>query len=301
MTLSLLYRGSLSSCNYACGYCPFAKKGDDRTTLEADRHALARFVSWASTWTKDTLGIFFTPWGEALVRSWYRDAIAELSKQAHVERVAIQTNLSAPLAFLDRCDVSRVALWCTYHPTEVALERFVSRCLDVVRRRVRFSVGVVGLREHLEAIEALRSALPPEIYLWVNAARQVRPRYSPDEIARLQMVDPHFRLSVAPPPSRGAPCRTGKSVLSVDGSGDLRRCHFVERVIGNLYVGGWEDDLEARPCPRPACTCHIGYVHRDDLGLYETFAGGVLERIPANMSFDMPRRHLAIVGSTPNV
>ena len=26
MNLSILYRGPLSSCNYACGYCPFAKR-----------------------------------------------------------------------------------------------------------------------------------------------------------------------------------------------------------------------------------------------------------------------------------
>ncbi len=44
MTLSILYRGPLSSCNYACWYCPFAKRREPRTELAADREPLAPFV-----------------------------------------------------------------------------------------------------------------------------------------------------------------------------------------------------------------------------------------------------------------
>lgn len=38
-----------------------------------------------------------------------------------------------------------------------------------------------------------------------------------------------------------------------------------------------------RPCSFPpvVCDCHIGYVHLETLPLYDVFAGGVLERIPA--------------------
>jgi hypothetical protein len=69
-------------------------------------------------------------------------------------------------------------------------------------------------------------------------------------------------------------------VIAVDGKGNVRRCHFVDDVIGNLYEPGWQSALAPRPCPRAVCDCHIGYVHRRDLPLYETFQGGVLERIP---------------------
>ena len=30
MNLSILYRGPLSSCNYGCEYCPFAKHRETR-------------------------------------------------------------------------------------------------------------------------------------------------------------------------------------------------------------------------------------------------------------------------------
>ena len=37
---------------------------------------------------------------------------------------------------------------------------------------MRFSVGVVGLKEHFGEIEALRRELPPDVYLWVNAYKR---------------------------------------------------------------------------------------------------------------------------------
>jgi hypothetical protein len=70
-------------------------------------------------------------------------------------------------------------------------------------------------------------------------------------------------------------------VISVDGDGTIRRCHFLAEKLGNLYEAGWEAALQPRTCPRTTCPCHIGYVHRKDLDLYSVFAGGVLERIAA--------------------
>jgi MoaA/NifB/PqqE/SkfB family radical SAM enzyme len=281
MNLSILFRGHLSSCNYDCAYCPFAKTEDDLAARERDRASVERFVAWAGGWHTGTLGVLFTPWGEALVRAWYRAAIASLSKMERVERVAIQTNLSAPLSFLDACDTSRVALWCTYHPTQVSRARFVARCAELERRGVRFSVGVVGVPNHFAEIAALRDELPATTYLWVNAVRGLARRYTPADVDFLERIDPYFGHNLSPPRSLGAPCRTGESVIAVDGSGDVRRCHFVRDVIGNIYQPGWECALAPRACPKAACDCHIGYVHRRDLPLYDLFHGGVLERIPA--------------------
>ena len=42
MTLSILYRGTLSSCNYDCPYCPFAKRKDSRATLATDARLASR-------------------------------------------------------------------------------------------------------------------------------------------------------------------------------------------------------------------------------------------------------------------
>ena len=281
--LTLLYRGPLASCDYDCPYCPFAKRRDSPDTLRVDRTALERFTDWVAEVPAHDPGtrisVLFTPWGEGLVRSWYRRAIVRLSRLSHVDRVAIQTNLGGRLGWLADCDLDSVALWTTYHPGEVAHERFLAKTRELIDLGVRFSVGVVGLPEHLEAAERMRSALPDESYLWVNAAEGRS--YTDAEAATWQRIDPHFHYSRLPHPSRDLPCRTGESVLSVDGDGNVRRCHFVDLPLGNLYDGSFRQRLGPSGCPLTTCDCHIGYVHLESLDLYDVFRGGVIERIPA--------------------
>ncbi|SHL26137.1 STM4011 family radical SAM protein [Actinacidiphila paucisporea] len=279
MDLTVLYRGPLASCDFDCPYCPFAKRRDSREQLIADRVALDRFAGWARAQEEDRLSILFTPWGEALVRSWYRRTLAELSRLPHIRRVAIQTNLSARTGWLDDADLDTLALWCTYHPDQVPYERFRDACRDLAARGVRHSVGVVGLPEHLEAARRLRAELPGHVYLWVNAAEGHT--YTDAEADRWSALDPLFPYSRHPHRSAGLPCRTGESVISVDGEGTVRRCHFVRTELGNLYDGSYRAALRPRTCPLAVCDCHIGYVHLETLPLYDTFAGGVLERVPA--------------------
>ncbi|MDR3033374.1 MAG: STM4011 family radical SAM protein [Kitasatospora sp.] len=276
--LTLLYRGPLSSCDYDCPYCPFAKRRDSPELLRADRAALERFTAWAAAYGHGRLSVLFTPWGEGLVRSWYRRAMVELSRLPHLERVAIQTNASCRTAWLAEADRSKLALWVTYHPGQVTEPRFLAKCAELTALGVRFSVGVVGQPEHLAAARRLRAALPAEVYLWVNAADGLT--YTDAEAARWTELDPLFGYSRHPHRSAGLPCRTGESVVSVDGEGTVRRCHFVRPPLGNLYDDSYRDQLRPRACPLGSCDCHIGYVHLESLPLYDVFAGGVLERIP---------------------
>ncbi|MGE6735743.1 STM4011 family radical SAM protein, partial [Streptomyces sp. NPDC059900] len=57
MDLTILYRGPLASCDYACPYCPFAKRRDTPEQLRADRAALERFTDWAGHQTGDRLSL----------------------------------------------------------------------------------------------------------------------------------------------------------------------------------------------------------------------------------------------------
>ncbi len=281
LSLSILYRGPLSSCNYACGYCPFAKRHETAAELAVDRRALERFVAWLQHRSAgDRYSVLFTPWGEALVRSWYRDALTRLSQLPNIERVAIQTNLSCRLDWLDACEKSRVALWCTFHPEQTSREQFVSQCRWLDAHAVRYSVGVVGLREHFAEIEALRTELRDDVYLWVNAYKDVADYYRGGEAEWLTAIDPLFPLNNTRHASLGKSCRAGEQVISVDGDGNIRRCHFIKQVVGNLYDEDFERCLAPRPCTNATCGCHIGFVHLDELQLYDTFAGGVLERVP---------------------
>ena len=92
MRLSILYRGPLSSCNYGCDYCPFAKHRETYEEHEHDRYALERFLDWMASRSQDRIAVFFTPWGEALVRRRYQEAFVRLSALPQATKVAIQTN-----------------------------------------------------------------------------------------------------------------------------------------------------------------------------------------------------------------
>ncbi|MFG2044330.1 STM4011 family radical SAM protein [Dactylosporangium sp. NPDC048998] len=300
--MRILYRGPLASCNYDCPYCPFAKRRDPPERLRADRAALLRFVAWvrdeSAAVARAPVEVLFTPWGEGLTRSWYREALVELSRMPHVGRAAIQTNLSARLGWVAAADPAKLALWCTYHPGQTSLERFLAACATLHRHGIRHSVGIVGLPEHLGDATALRTSLPPEVYLWVNAADGHA--YTAAEEAAWTMIDPLFGFSVRPHESLGRDCRTGDDVVSVLGDGTVRRCHFVPEPLGNLYDGSWTARRGARPCPNVTCDCHIGYVHLRTLPLYDVFAGGVLERIPHQRPlWSVPAAALAATAAGP--
>ncbi len=278
-TWNILYRGSLSSCNYACDYCPFAKTANSRAELRQDERELERFVTWVEA-QRRRIGILITPWGEALVHPYYRRAMTALSRMSHVYRVSIQTNLSAPRGDFAGANRDTLALWTTFHPSQTSLARFAARCRELDDTRIRYSVGVVGLREHFDAIEELRRVLRPEVYIWINAFKREPNYYQPGEIERLVAVDPYFHWNLQRYPSAGKPCYAGETTFTVDGSGDVRRCHFLDDIIGNIYEAGFSDCLKPRICSAATCGCHIGYIHRPALKLDELYGVGLLERIP---------------------
>ncbi|WP_407572572.1 STM4011 family radical SAM protein [Deinococcus altitudinis] len=292
--LSVLYRGPLSSCNYGCPYCPFAKHTETAAEHEHDRLALDRFVAWVQA-QPYRVSVFFTPWGEALVRPRYQQALVALSRAPNVEQVAIQTNLSGPLAWTADAERGKLGLWATYHPGEVTPGRFLERTAELERAGVRYSVGMVGEKRSLEAIEAMRAALPPHVYLWVNAFKVGEGYYSAGDLARLRAVDPLFELNTRRYRVRGQPCGAGETVVSVEGDGTARRCHFIERPLGNVYQQDIRDLLRPRVCSRSGCECHIGYVHLPELRAAEVFGDGLLARIPDPRAWADPARFRALL------
>jgi len=228
--------------------------------LAEDRDGLQRFVHWIGRESTVRWRILFTPWGEALVRSWYREAIAELSGYDHVTQVAVQTNLSCGLDWLTNCIPGRVALWAAFHPEETTVPRFAAKVLSAEALGASVAPGAVAVTEHLPILNELRTRLPPRFRLWINA-RQPRPRpYTSTEIADFSALDPEFEITRTRQPSWQRPCQAGETVFTVDGAGDLRRCHFVSEVIGNIADPNWNSSLQPRLCPRRFCDCYLGTV-----------------------------------------
>jgi len=263
MRATLYYRGKLASCNYACPYCPFSKRVDDAATLAADRAQLERFIDWVGE--QEALGhrlsIFFNPYGEALTHRWYREGLIRLSHMPHVERLAIQTNLSAKPTWTERLEPGKLAIWATYHPGQVPEQAFLKRCRELLERGVEFSVGTVGVREAFDAIASMRQALPPQVYMWVNAYKDKPDYYTPEELELLSGIDPLFGYNTHDYESKGRPCQAGVDVFYVQGDGRVKRCYKDRQVIGHLYRDGLERLSAPRLCRMEMCDCYIGYIH----------------------------------------
>lgn len=277
--LTLLYRGRLSSCNYTCTYCPFATHRDSPCTLAQDEADLCRFVQWVAQQSRP-LRVFFTPWGEALVRRYYQEAILTLAALPHVVQVAVQTNASASLRWLAQCATpKKIGLVCSYHPTQVSLARWLTQCAHLRALGVPYSVGMVAMREHFDDLRALQAALPPAHPIWLNAYDRRGPDYySPSDVAWLSGIDPWFDYNLHPRPSYGQACLTGETVLTIDGEGELHRCHLIAKRLGNVYDDALDTLLHPRPCTRHRCDCYIAYAHRPDLPFMQAFGAGLLLR-----------------------
>jgi len=282
MSLTVLYRGDLSSCNYACDYCPFAKKQNTREQLAKDKADLERFIDWVKKQKKD-ISILFTPWGEALIRGYYREAIITLSHLPQVKKVAIQTNFTCSTAWLKQVDKDKTAFWITYHPTEIALDNFIDKCKKIAQHGIAFSVGIVGTKENFTAIKACREALNKaclqECYLWINAYKREKNYYTDSDIAFLTEIDPHFAINNQSYPTLGKSCRAGSSAVSIDGAGNIQRCHFIKNIVGNIYDNDIDELLKPSPCSNEHCRCYIGYIHLPELALEHVYGDRLLERI----------------------
>ena len=278
-TINILYRGPLESCNYDCTYCPFAKKKNTREELRYDKACLDKFVQWVSQ-QQHHIGILFTPWGEALIRSYYQSAMIELSQMKQVKKVAIQTNLSSSLRWLKKGDKNKIALWTTFHPTEISVAQFLEKCQQLLALKVNFSVGIVGKKEHFDFAQQLRTALPKTTYVWINAYKRVPNYYTPEELVFLNRIDPLFDVNNTIYNTQGKACFAGETSLSIDGEGNINRCHFIKDALGNIYQHDLKDLLKPRPCSTKQCRCYIGYFNLKELQLQEVYGERILERIP---------------------
>jgi hypothetical protein len=66
----------------------------------------------------------------------------------------------------------------------------------------------------------------------------------------------------------------------LDDEGDLRRCFFVGRVLGNLFAEGWATLDAPLGCPVKTCHCYVGHMHIVDLDFRAVYGKHLAPRIP---------------------
>ena len=285
MSLLVLFRSRLEWCNFTCGYCPWNATVTrvDAVAFRDDERRVHRVVDRVAELPR-RVEFFITPKAEYLVLPYWREAVRRLLELPQVERVTIQTNLAFDLEeFLDGVEADKLALWTTYHPSEVGeaqREEMFGKWHLLRARGVPFSVGIVGTRENLAAMRDLRSRLDPSVYLWVNAYKREADYYSAEDLAAIRAVDPLFDLNNQHYPSLGQPCTAGQLAVYLDDEGDLRRCFFVGGVIGNLFRDGWTTLDAPASCPARTCHCYVGHMHIPDLDFRAIYGRHLAARIP---------------------
>jgi 3-deoxy-D-manno-octulosonate 8-phosphate phosphatase KdsC-like HAD superfamily phosphatase len=277
---TIYYRGLIRSCNYHCPYCPFRKSDSN---LAEDKNALKKFCAKVSS-IGNNLTIMIVPHGEAMIHDYYHKAISDLCKQENVSIVGCQTNLSFDVEkFADamKGGVSKISLWCTFHPSQISVEDFLKQCEKLIQHGIRFCVGSVGHPADIPMIQKLRESLSEEIYMWINAQEGLPREYTKEEIVALSCIDPLFNLELQNQIADANVCIAGRKSIFVRGNGDVFACNISKVKLGNIYTS--EKLISEKICRAKNCDCYLAYSNR--LEMQNIFLSGdtIPVRNPSNM------------------
>lgn len=311
---TVIYRGSLKSCNYSCSYCPFARHRALMTELEEDRQNFVRFCdSIARRSQAFSIGaVFLAPYGEASIHRWYWEGLSGLAELPGIDRVGMQTNLSFSVEeclhlfdssgknfsgetfmtedFPDRRVPERnvpgenlverkrdkLCIWATFHPEMTTVKEFTDKCHRLIANHVKVCVGAVGVPGHISIIKELREKLSPAVYLWINKMDGLRRNYSPEEIEAFMQTDPFFEYELGNPEAAAQMCADR---CFVEADGRLRTCN-ISRVKDVNWYEGREDEIFGAVCSRKRCSCYLAYGGRADFALKNVFGEYPVYRIP---------------------
>lgn len=286
---TILYRGSLKSCNYHCSYCPFAKHRSLQRERDQDRKEWFRFIESLGDRrvSGDFRALMIVPYGEALIYPWYWEGMAAASRLEGMDAVGAQTNLSFPLeeslAYFEKAGgrAEKLRLWATFHPEMISPEDFGDKCRQVREAGIVLCAGAVGVPEAIGQIRRLRACLPEEIYLWINRMDGLRREYTEEERRAFLELDPYFWRELMPVPADVGQCR-GRAF--VESNGQRRLCNISRMTVENWYepeeMTGERDREALLQCGRKRCSCYLAYGGRADVMNSLLFGPYPLFRIP---------------------
>ena len=281
---NIYFRGLLSSCNYSCSYCSFAKRKSSKTELLKDRECLNRFcVFFDTTEFKNAVSVFLTPYGEGLIHDYYVEAIGKLAKSPKCKYVSCQTNLSfSEYEFLEKlkalnADLSKVKLWASYHPEMVSVDEFVKK-VKQLKTVIDLCVGIVAIPDKLEDVFELRKQLPQDVYMWINAKEREETRYTKSQIKSLIEIDPLFYNELQRNRAQNSHCNAGTDSVFIRANGDAFPCHLNKNKLFNIYLN--QKLMKPFKCDRKFCDCYLSYSQRVDLNLERYFGDYTPIRLP---------------------
>lgn len=279
MIKTVYYRGHIDFCNYACSYCPFAKKEKDISKLKKDEHSLKKLYDFIKS-KEIILELMINPYGEAFCEQIYQDYMSELASLQNVYKIGIQTNLSLDLdKFVQnmqkkQADMKKFMIWASFHNEFANMQEFVQKA-NKAYEFMNISVGIVANTKNYEQIKALRKLLNPKIYLWINALDRQKNRFKADIIEKLRAIDPMFEYEFChyrDEQDGFEKCNSYKNIY-IDKNNYSSNCFFKKK------------KAISKDCNEHSkCDCYLGYSNFDSkisnfFGRYKTF------RIPYKRKF----------------
>lgn len=301
----LYYRGYISSCNYTCDYCPFAKKKYSHIEIQKDKQSLQNFFDFIQkTIFNSTISIFFTPYGEGMIHEYYMDYLVKFAQLEKIKYVSIQTNLSFDHKFLlsklqeKEISLDKIKLWASFHSTMVSVEEFGKKA-NYLHKYLDISVGIVAIPGAIDKILELKQKLDPKIYLWINGLARQKGKYSSEDIRALKHIDPLFEYELnnirlkstntnkilSPSTKLYDECSASRSRFFIEANGDVMPCHVNRKILYNIYHGEEQSFNHKFTCTRKLCDCYLAYSNLEKTKL-ENFFGELLPvRIPFRKKF----------------
>jgi MoaA/NifB/PqqE/SkfB family radical SAM enzyme len=259
----------VGGCNYRCSYCVQKHAdgvgGPDDAALDRGLDTLAALPG---TWEFKISG------GEPFLLRRLPEVAAGLVAAGH--RVSLLTNLSAPLAvierFIDAAGDGLRTFSCSLHPEETRAEDFLEKALTVQAAlarhpRASFVVNHVVRPGHVDSAAAWRRRIESLGIKFYPQLMRVNGRP-----ARFGLID-RWKLKrtfgdLAGPAGmnrgyshRGKPCHAGYRYFILHPKGDAYPCYPAKRngegFLGNLYDGSLRLNDGPMPCPYAVCPCTV--------------------------------------------
>jgi MoaA/NifB/PqqE/SkfB family radical SAM enzyme len=282
-TVELFLYADYSICNYHCPYCYVGWAPDDRKNWDG-RDLFPRLVYRLSQlrhrirFSMENLGEWFT--SKELI-----DATTFLLQRDNVASVSITTNASLVprmLAFLDQVDVRKVAFTCTYHATEVSMEKFLEAVRTLKEQGAFVVITTVCFPQNLEHCQELKREAQAlgihfrfnlEEKLWREAANVTEEQRR----AVYELLEEHRKWEaqrrgclLGLSDTLGEPCTAGQGYLWLNSYGDIFICSSAltmsasvvnnreDVFLGNVFdldghhLPSRKEDLR---CPFVVCSC----------------------------------------------
>ncbi|MBX3233384.1 MAG: radical SAM protein [Labilithrix sp.] len=256
-------------CNYDCSYCIQSKKHRvGHPSSEDVERFLAFFAGLPSRWEVKMTG------GEPFAFRGFIDRIVPglVTRTPHV--VSVLTNLSAPIAILERfATLTRGRLGvvsASLHLEHTSIATFVEKAarlralMDPDARLVVNTVLVPGRLEEVararSEVEAAGLTLFPQV-MKVKGGVASYDEEDRQRVTGLVGISPSPRRANVAPSYRGRRCWAGAEYFVLTQTGDAWRCRtskrFGEGYLGNVLAGTLALATGPAPCTYDICPCTV--------------------------------------------